>query len=445
MKKVLIANRGEIAIRVIRACKEMDIATVAVHSLADKDSLHAKLADESICIGPGPSIQSYLNIPAILSAAEVTGSDAIHPGYGFLSENHEFADICEQSGIKFIGPTAQQIRTLGDKIQARKMAIAAKVPLLPGSDGRVENAEHAAKLAREIGFPVIIKAAAGGGGRGMKVVYEDSELSLMFDIARKEAMANFGKPDCFMEKYLTHPRHIEVQVIADEHGNVAHLGERDCSLQRRHQKVLEESPCPVLDQASRDEVCNKALALIKKAGYQSLGTAEFLYQDGKFYFMEMNTRVQVEHPVTEMVTGIDLIKEQIRIARGEKLTISNKTLKLRGHALECRINAEDPVTFAPWPGLITGYHQPGGPGIRIDGMIYGGYTVPSLYDSLLVKVISYGDTREECLARMRRAMAEMKITGIRTNIAFHQRILSEPRFIAGDVSTNFIGELTKAP
>lgn len=438
MKKVLIANRGEIAVRIIRACQELGLRTVAIHSVVDKESLHAKLADESVCIGPGPSIHSYLQIPNIMCAAEITGVDAIHPGYGFLAESDEFARVCAAYGIKFIGPTAEQIRTLGNKIEARALAIRSGVPLLPGTDGPVRTEEEALSFARSAGFPLIIKAAAGGGGRGMKIVRNETELPLQFQLARKEAMVCFGNPDCFIEKYLENPRHVEVQLIADEHGNYTWLGERDCSIQRRHQKLIEESPCPVLSEEERVFVGERAVRLAQEASYQSLGTVEFLYQNGNFYFMEMNTRVQVEHPVTEIVMEADLIKEQIRIAQGQILSIRGDGLRPRGHAMECRINAEDPESFAPWPGRITAYHEPGGPGIRIDSMIYNGYTVPSLYDSMIAKVISSGRDREECIRRMRRALGEMKIEGIRTNIPFHLKVLSNPAFVAGQVSTNFL-------
>ncbi|MBP6218804.1 MAG: acetyl-CoA carboxylase biotin carboxylase subunit [Oligoflexales bacterium] len=442
-KKILIANRGEIAVRIIRACQELGIRTVAVHSLADKDSLHAKLADESVCIGPGPSSKSYLHIPAVMSAAEITGVDAIHPGYGFLSENEEFARICEQYEIKFIGPTADQIGTLGNKVRARAVAVAAKIALLPGSKGVIRGKEEALSLAEEVGYPLIIKAAAGGGGRGMKVVQEESQLIRLFHMAQVEAQASFGNPDCFMEKYLETPRHVEVQIVADEHGNSTFLGERDCSLQRRHQKIIEEAPCPVLTDRQKSDVGEIALKLIRSVGYQSLGTVEFLFDGKNFYFMEMNTRAQVEHPVTEMVMGVDLIKEQILIAQGERLSFIQKPFLPRGHAIECRINAEDPHTFAPWPGKITDFHQPGGPGIRVDTMVYAGYTVPSLYDSLLAKVIAHGSTRLEAIQRMIRALKEMKIEGIRTNIEFHLRLLSDEKFIAGDVSTRFIEQFIK--
>jgi len=439
MKKVLIANRGEIAVRVIRACQEMGLSTVAVHSTADRDSLHAKLADESICIGPGPSIKSYLSIPAIMSAAEVAGVDAIHPGYGFLSENHNFASICGQYGIKFIGPKPEHIQALGNKVQARALAERAGVPMLPGSKGVVRTDDEAIAIAKEVGFPLIIKAAAGGGGRGMKIVKAMDDLVRLFHLAQAEAESGFGNPDCFIERYCVNPRHVEVQLVADEHGNVTHLGERDCSIQRRHQKLVEESPCPVMNPERRKKIGETAVALAKTVGYQSLGTCEFLMdEDGSFYFMEVNTRAQVEHPVTEMVTGIDLIKEQIGIAMGHKLSFDPKKIEIRGHSMECRVNAEDPATFAPWPGKITAYHEPGGPGVRIDGMIYAGYTVPSLYDSMIAKVITFGKDRMECIVRMKRALAEMKIDGIRTNIPFHLRLLDDPKFQSGDISTRFL-------
>lgn len=438
MKKILIANRGEIAVRIIRACQELDIPTVAVYSTADKDSLHTKIADESICIGPGPSLKSYLSIPALMSAAEVSGVDAIHPGYGFLSENADFADVCGKYGIKFIGPKAAHIRALGNKVEARAIAERAKVPMLPGSNGRVSTLDEAKDVAEKVGFPLIIKAAAGGGGRGMKVVRAKSELDVQFQIAQQEALNFFGNPDVFMERYCANPRHVEVQIVCDEHGNRAHIGERDCSIQRRHQKLVEEAPCPVFTEQQREELGAIALRLAEAVGYYSLGTVEFLMDEGKFYFMEVNTRVQVEHPVTEMVSGIDLIKEQIRIARGEKLSFNPKEIKLRGHAMECRINAEDPDSFAPWPGRITAYHEPGGPGVRIDSMVYAGYTVPSLYDSMIAKLITYGKDRHECMQRMRRALKEMKVDGIRTNIDFHLRLMADKNFQEGNVSTKYL-------
>jgi acetyl-CoA carboxylase biotin carboxylase subunit len=439
MKKVLIANRGEIAVRIIRACRELGLKTVAIHSTADRDSLHAKLADESICIGPGPSIKSYLRIPSIMSAAELAGVDAVHPGYGFLSENAEFAKICRAYKIKFIGPDPEMIHALGNKVEARAIAEKAGVPMLPGSRGKVRSEEEAEAVAKEIGYPLIIKAAAGGGGRGMKIVTRREDLVRQFQLAQAEAEAGFGNPDCFIERYCGRPRHVEVQLVADQHGNVAHLGERDCSIQRRHQKLVEEAPCPVFDEKQRQKIGEAAIRLANAVGYVSLGTCEFLLdEDGQFYFMEVNTRVQVEHTVTEEVTGIDLVKEQIRIAMGEKLSFKPGQVKLEGHAMECRINAEDPSTFAPWPGKITAYHEPGGPGVRVDGMIYSGYTVPSLYDSMIAKLITYGRDRAECMARMRRALAEMKVDGIRTNIPFHEKLLNDPAFVRGDVHTKFL-------
>lgn len=439
MKKVLIANRGEIAVRVIRACQELGLKTVAVHSVADKQALHAKLADESICIGPAESIRSYLHIPSVMSAAEIAGVDAIHPGYGFLSENAEFANVCEQYGITFIGPTSSQMASLGNKVQARALAISAGVPLLPGSNGVIKTEKRALSIAKEIGFPVIIKAAAGGGGRGMKIAYNEEEFLRVFPLARREAQVGFGNPDVYVEKFLQSPRHVEVQIIADKHGNVRHLGERDCSIQRRHQKLVEEAPCPVLSPEERERVGNLALKFVKAKGYQSLGTVEFLFNEGNFYFMEMNVRAQVEHPVTEMITGIDLIKEQIKIAQGAHLDLSPRKT-LAGHAMECRINAEDPVSFAPWPGKVTEFHQPGGPGVRVDSMLYSGYTVPAMYDSLLAKLIVYGEDRAECLVRMERALREMKVDGIRTNIDFHVRLMKDPDFRTAKVSTRFLDE-----
>lgn len=439
MKKVLIANRGEIAVRIIRACRELGLKTVAIHSTADRDSLHAKLADESICIGPGPSTKSYLRIPAVMSAIELSGADAVHPGYGFLSENAEFARICREYRIDFIGPDPEHIYALGNKVQARAIAEKAKVPMLPGSRDVVRTEAEAHELAKEIGFPLIIKAAAGGGGRGMKVVTKAEDLDRQFQLAQSEALAGFGNADVFIERYCAKPRHIEIQMVADRHGNYAHLGERDCSIQRRHQKLVEEAPSPVVSPELRERMGEAALRLARAVGYVSLGTCEFLLdEDGQFYFMEVNTRVQVEHCVTEEVTGIDLVKEQIRIAMGEKLSFDPKSITLTGHAMECRINAEDPATFAPWPGKITAYHEPGGPGIRVDGMVYAGYTVPSLYDSMVAKLIAKGRDRAECMARMQRALAEMKVDGIRTNILFHERLLADARFQRGDIHTKFL-------
>ena len=439
MRKVLIANRGEIAVRIIRACRELGLQTVAIHSTADRESLHAKLADESICIGPAPSLQSYLKIPAVMSAVEISGADAVHPGYGFLSENPEFARICSAYRVTFIGPRSEHIQSLGNKVEARAIAEQVGVPMLPGSRGVVRSEEEAAAIAAEIGFPLIIKAAAGGGGRGMKVVTKAEDLGRQFGLAQSEALAGFGNADCFIERYCGRPRHIEIQIVADSHGQFAHLGERDCSIQRRHQKLVEEAPSPVVTPELRQRMGEAALKLARAVGYVSLGTVEFLLdEDGQFYFMEVNTRVQVEHTVTEEVTGNDLVKEQIRIARGERLSFDPTTVELRGHAMECRINAEDPKSFAPWPGKVTAYHEPGGPGVRVDGMVYSGYTVPSHYDSMIAKLITRGRDREECLARMTRALGEMKVDGIRTNIPFHERLIADPRFVRSEVHTKFL-------
>ena len=439
MKKILIANRGEIAVRVIRACQELGYRTVAVYSTADKDSLHTKLANESICIGPGPSQKSYLNIPAIMSAAEIAGVDGIHPGYGFLSENYEFAEICLKYGINFIGPHPDHIKSLGNKVNARKLAELSGVPMLPGSKGVITEFEQAAELVERVGFPLIIKAAAGGGGRGMKIVNSMEELERQFPIARREAEASFGNPDVFIERYCVKPRHIEVQILGDKHGTCIHLGERDCSIQRRHQKLVEESPSPAVNAALREKLGATAVRLAKQVGYYSAGTVEFLMDENReFYFMEVNTRIQVEHPVTEFVTGVDLVKEQIKIAEGLPLSFAQSDITIRGHALECRINAEDPNTFAPWPGCISAYHAPGGPGVRVDSMVYTGYTVPSLYDSMIGKLITHGENREECLYRMRRSLEEMKVDGIRTNIPFHLDLIAHPDFRRGNVSTRFL-------
>lgn len=441
MKKVLIANRGEIAIRIIRACRELGIKTVAVHSIADRDSLHCKLADESICIGPSESAKSYLSIPALMSAAEVAGVDAIHPGYGFLSESAEFAEVCRKYGINFIGPTPEQIRTLGNKIEARALARKAGVPMLPGSDGPILDDAQALITARKIGFPLIIKAAAGGGGRGMKVVHKEEELAKQLSLARNEALVGFGDSTVFMERFLVNPRHIEIQLMGDQHGNIVFLGERDCTTQRRKQKLVEEAPSPVLSEIERQKVGERAVELARLVNYQSLGTAEFLFENGNFYFMEVNTRIQVEHPVTEEVVGLDLVKEQIRIARGEKLTVSQSDIKLTGHAMEVRINAEDPVSFAPWPGKITAYHEPGGCGVRIDSMIYTAYTVPSNYDSMLAKLIVRGKDRNECIQRMKRALMEFKVEGIRTNIPFYIELFKDERFIRSEITISWLEEV----
>jgi acetyl-CoA carboxylase biotin carboxylase subunit len=441
MKKVLIANRGEIAIRVIRACRELGIKTVAVHSIADRDSLHCKLADESICIGPSESAKSYLSIPSIMSAAEVAGVDAIHPGYGFLSESAEFAEVCRKYKVTFIGPTPEQIRTLGNKIEARALARKAGVPMLPGSDGPVLDDAQAIDMARKIGFPLIIKAAAGGGGRGMKVVHREEDLTKQLSLARNEALVGFGDATVFMERFLLNPRHIEIQLMGDQHGNIVYLGERDCTTQRRKQKLVEEAPSPVLSALERQKVGERAVELARLVNYQSLGTAEFLYENGNFYFMEVNTRIQVEHPVTEEVVGLDLVKEQIRIARGEKLSVNQADVKLTGHAIEVRINAEDPATFAPWPGKITAYHEPGGHGVRVDSMIYSNYTVPSNYDSMLAKLIVRGKDRNECIQRMKRAMMEFKVEGIRTNIPFYIELFKDERFIRSEITISWLEEV----
>jgi acetyl-CoA carboxylase biotin carboxylase subunit len=440
--KILIANRGEIALRIIRACKELGIKTVAVHSDVDKEALHVKLADQSICIGPAPSIKSYLNMKAIISAAEVTDADAIHPGYGFLSENAEFAEICANCGLTFIGPTPENMRLMGDKISARQTVIAVGVPILPGTKEGVHSAEEAKKVAAEIGYPVIIKATAGGGGRGMKVVHSPASLPNAFAAARTEAQAGFGNPEVYIEKYCEEPRHVEVQILADKHGNVIHLGERDCSIQRRHQKLLEEAPCPVLSPELRKKMGDCAVAAAKAVKYTSVGTFEFLLdKNNNFYFMEMNTRVQVEHPVTEMITGIDIIKEQIRSAAGLPLRYKQSDIKFHGHAIECRINAEDPVKFTPSPGKINGYHPPGGLGVRVDSAVYDQYTVLPHYDSMIAKLIVHADTREEAISRMARALDEYIIEGIKTSIPLHKRIMANKDFREGNADTSFMEKL----
>ncbi len=437
--KILIANRGEIAIRVIRACKELGIKTVAVYSQADSNSLHVKLADESVCIGPAPSIQSYLNINAIISAAEVTDAEAIHPGYGFLSENAKFAEVCEQCGITFIGPTASSMRVMGDKISARQAVIEHGVPILPGTKENVKSVDEAVKIAKEIGFPVIIKATAGGGGRGMKIVHSQAALANAYATARAEAQAGFGNPDVYIEKYCVEPRHVEIQVLADKHGNCIHLGERDCSIQRRHQKIIEEAPCPVLSPETRKAMGEAAVKAAKAVDYCSVGTVEFLLdKSGKFYFMEMNTRIQVEHPVTEMITGVDLIREQIRSAAGLPLRYKQEDIKINGHAIECRINAEDPFKFTPSPGKITAYHQPGGLGVRVDAFVYDQYSVVPHYDSMIGKLIVHAETREDAIRRMARALDEYIIEGIKTTIFFHKRIMTNKDFIEGNIDTSFL-------
>lgn len=439
--KILIANRGEIALRVLRACRELGIKTVAVHSEADADAKYVMLADESVCIGPPPSQASYLNVPAIISAAEVTGAKAIHPGYGFLSENADFAERVENSGFVFIGPRPETIRLMGDKISAKSAMKAAGVPVVPGSEGQLpEDPKDLKKIATQIGYPVLIKAAAGGGGRGMRVVEREEDLLGFLDLTRNEARSAFGNETVYMEKYLSQPRHIEIQVLSDEHGNAAFLGERDCSMQRRHQKVIEEAPAPGLSEKLRAKIGESCVAACKRIKYRGAGTFEFLYENGEFYFIEMNTRVQVEHPVTELITGIDIVQEQIRIAAGEKLSFKQKDIVLRGHALECRINAEDPFTFIPSPGRITQYHAPGGPGTRIDSHIYQNYFVPPYYDSLIAKVITHGDTRAQAIARMRIALSEMVVEGIKTNIPLHQQLMDDKAFMAGQTSIHYLEE-----
>jgi acetyl-CoA carboxylase biotin carboxylase subunit len=439
-KKVLIANRGEIALRVIRACRELGIATVAVYSEADRESLHVRFADDDVCIGPPPSRQSYLRIPSLIAAAEITGADAIHPGYGFLAENAEFADTCRASNITFIGPTGDQIRQMGDKATARRLAQEAGVPTVPGSPGTIEDPEEALAFAQEIGFPVIIKATAGGGGKGMRIALDPEQFIQVFGLAQNEALAAFGNGSVYVEKYLQQPRHVEIQVMGDNFGKVVHLGERDCSVQRRHQKLVEESPSPAVDADLRRRMGAAAVALASNIGYSGAGTIEFLLDtDGQFYFMEMNTRIQVEHPVTEMVTSFDLVKEQIRVAAGEPVSFLGDGTRLRGHAVECRINAEDPYrNFQPSPGLITAYHPPGGPGVRVDTHVYAGYTVPPYYDSLLAKVIVHGNDRPEALNRMGQALDSFILEGVTTTIPFLARVVRHPAFVAGTVDTRFL-------
>jgi acetyl-CoA carboxylase biotin carboxylase subunit len=437
-EKILIANRGEIALRVHRACKEMGIATVAVHSEADASAMHVRLADQSVCIGPASAAKSYLNIPSIIAAAEITGAQAIHPGYGFLSENARFAEIVEAHGMTFIGPKPEHIRVMGDKISAKQTVKDAGIPVVPGSDGAIVTEEEAMAAAEEIGFPVLIKAAAGGGGRGMKVALNREGLYEAVSTARSEAKAAFGDDAVYMERYLQKPRHIEIQVIADSFGNVCHLGERDCSLQRRHQKILEESPSPVIDAAARAKIGKVVVDAIKAIGYLGVGTIEFLYEDGEFFFIEMNTRLQVEHPVTEAVTDIDLVREQIRIAAGLPLSFTQDEIVFEGHAIECRINAENPRTFTPSPGLITDFHAPGGLGVRLDSAIYAGYSIPPYYDSLAGKLIVHGRDRPECVARLRRCLNEMVVGGIETTIPLFQDLLNEPDILAGDYNIHWL-------
>lgn len=439
LEKVLIANRGEIALRILRACKELGIKTVAVHSTADRELMHLPLADESVCIGPAPATQSYLQIPAIITAAEVTGATAIHPGYGFLAENADFAEQIERSGFTFVGPTAEVIRLMGDKVSAKDAMKRAGVPTVPGSDSPLpEDEETALAIAREVGYPVIIKAAGGGGGRGMRVVYDESELIKSAKLTRTEAGAAFGNPMVYLEKFLTNPRHVEVQVLSDGQGNAIHLGDRDCSLQRRHQKVIEEAPAPGIDEKARQEVFARCVQACIEIGYRGAGTFEFLYENGRFYFIEMNTRVQVEHPVSEMVTGVDIVKEMLRIASGEKLSIRQEDVVIRGHALECRINAEDPKTFMPSPGKVKHFHAPGGNGVRVDSHLYSGYSVPPNYDSLVGKVITYGADRDEALARMRNALDELIVDGIKTNTELHKDLVRDAAFCKGGVNIHYL-------
>ena len=437
-RKILIANRGEIALRIQRACRELGIATVAVHSTADAEAMHVRLADESVCIGPPPAKDSYLNIPSILSAAAITGADAIHPGYGFLSENAGFADMVDAHGLTFIGPTAEHIGMMGDKIAAKAAMAAVGVPLVPGSDGELADLDSARSVAAHIGYPVLIKAAAGGGGRGMKVAREAADLEDAFSLARGEARAAFGSDSVYMEKYLDRPRHIELQIMADNHGHVVHFGERDCSLQRRHQKLLEEAGSPAIKPAQRDALGETATAALCKLGYRNAGTLEFLYQDGQFAFIEMNTRLQVEHPVTEMLCDIDLVREQIRVAAGSLLGYEQRDINFDGHAIECRITAEDPVTFMPTPGRVTAFHAPGGLGVRVDSALYAGYFVPPFYDSLVAKLIVHAPTRSRAIDRMRRALDEFAVVGIKTTIPLHQRIVDDPRFQAGDYTIHWL-------
>jgi len=437
--KILIANRGEIALRVQRACRELGIRTVAVHSEADRDAKYVKLADESVCIGPASSSLSYLNVPAVISAAEVTDAQAIHPGYGFLSENADFAERVEQSGFVFIGPRAETIRLMGDKVSAKAAMKAAGVPCVPGSDGALnDNPEEIIKTAKAVGYPVIIKAAGGGGGRGMRVVHTEAALLAAVNMTKQEAQAAFGNPIVYMEKYLEKPRHIEIQVLADQYGNAVFLGERDCSMQRRHQKIIEEAPAPLLNPKLRDKIGERCAEACRKINYRGAGTFEFLYENGEFYFIEMNTRLQVEHTVTEMITGLDLVQQQIFVAAGEKLKFRQRDIQLKGHAIECRINAEDPYSFVPSPGTINRFHMPGGPGVRMDTHAYGGYVVPPYYDSMIGKLITYGDTRAQAIARMRIALSEMFVEGIKTNIPLHAELMADAAFHQGGTSIHYL-------
>ena len=439
--KILIANRGEIALRVQRACRELGIKTVVVHSEADRDAKYVRLADESVCIGPPQSAQSYLNIPAIIAAAEVTDAQAIHPGYGFLSENADFAEKVERSGFVFIGPRPDTIRLMGDKVSAKAAMIKAGVPCVPGSEGALpEDPKEIVRLARQVGYPVIIKAAGGGGGRGMRVVHTEAALLAAVTLTRSEAQAAFGNAMVYMERFLTNPRHIEIQVLADSHRNAVWLGERDCSMQRRHQKIIEEAPAPGINPRALTRIGDRCADACRRIGYRGAGTFEFLYQDDEFFFIEMNTRVQVEHPVTELVTGVDIVQQQIRVAAGHKLALRQRDVTKRGHAIECRINAEDPFTFVPSPGRITSWHPPGGPGIRVDSHAYANYFVPPYYDSMIGKLIAYGDTREQAIARMRIALSEMIVEGIKTNIPLHQELLLDEKFVRGGTSIHYLEE-----
>ncbi len=437
-RKILIANRGEIALRVQRACRELGIPTVAVHSTADSDAMHVRLADESVCIGPPAARDSYLNMAAILSAAVVTGADAIHPGYGFLSENATFAEMVEDHGVAFIGPSPSHIRMMGDKIAAKTAMRRLGVPLVPGSDGALPDLDAAQEIAARVGYPVLIKAAAGGGGRGMKVAHSEAELAEAWRLARQEAHAAFGNDEVYLEKYLDRPRHVELQILADSHGQVVHFGERDCSLQRRHQKLLEEAGSPALDATERDTIGATATAALRELGYRNAGTLEFLYQDGQFAFIEMNTRLQVEHPVTEMVCGVDLVREQIRLAAGEPLGYTQKDITFSGHAIECRVNAEDPETFLPTPGRVEAFHAPGGLGVRVDSALYAGYVVPPYYDSMVAKLIVHAPTRADAIARLRRALEEFAVVGIKTTLPLHQRIVDDEAFQRGDYSIHWL-------
>ena len=440
-EKILIANRGEIALRVQRACRELGIKTVAVHSVADADAKYVRLADESVCIGPAPSSESYLNVPAIISAAEVTDAEAIHPGYGFLSENADFAERVEKSGFVFIGPRPDTIRLMGDKVSAKQAMTKAGVPVVPGGDGALpEEPQEIVKVARKLGYPVIIKASGGGGGRGMRVVHTEAALVNAVSMTRQEAQTAFGNPTVYMEKFLETPRHVEIQVLADEHRNAVYLGDRDCSMQRRHQKVIEEAPAPLIPMKERVRIGERCAEACRKIGYRGAGTFEFLYEKGEFFFIEMNTRVQVEHPVTEMITGVDIVKTQILVAAGQKLPFRQKDVSFRGHAIECRINAEHPYKFTPSPGRITSWHVPGGPGIRVDSHVYHGYFVPPYYDSLIAKVIAYGDNRDQAIARMRVALSEMIVEGIQTNLPLHQELMLDTAFMRGGTSIHYLEE-----